>query len=135
MSVAQITEWQSTVAHLEATGAFPSRASKKAASSIETTTPGDEETPRAPDPELVDRLINGGSAPRPEATAATSTPLGRESAQIIRQSKLDDEDRAAAKAAAEAAMIAVATRRNPMPLCTFHIQGACRRGPGCPFRH
>ena len=96
------------VAHLEATGAFPSRASKTAASSIETTTSGDEETPRAPDPELVDRLINGGSAPRPEATAATSTPLGRESAQIIRQSRLDDEDRAAARAAAEA--LAEATR-------------------------
>ena len=98
------------VAHLEATGAFPSRASKTAASSIETTTSGDGETPRAPDPELVDRLINGGSAPRPEATAATSTPLGRESAQIIRQSRLDDEDRAAARAAAEAAMLAEATR-------------------------
>ena len=58
----------------------------------------------------MDRLINGGSAPRPEATAATSTPLGRESAQIIRQSRLDDEDRAAARAAAEAAMFAEATR-------------------------
>ena len=126
---------RAAVAHLEAAGALPPRASKKAASSIETMMSGDEETPRAPDAEFMDRLIDDGSAPRPEATTATSTPLGRESAQIIRQSKLDDEDRAAAKAAAEAAMIAVATRRNPMPLCTFHIQGACRRGPGCPFRH
>ena len=125
---------RAAVAHLEAAGALPPRA-RKAASSIETIMSGDEEAPRAPDTEFMDRLINDGSAPRPEATTATSTPLGRESAQIIRQSKLDDEDRAAAKAAAEAAMIAVATRRNPMPLCTFHIQGACRRGPGCPFRH
>ena len=52
------------VAHLEAAGALPPRASKEAASSIETMMSGDEETPRAPDPEVVDRLINGGSAPR-----------------------------------------------------------------------
>ena len=101
---------RAAVAHLEAAGALPPRASKKAASSIETMMSGDEETPRAPDAEFMDRLVNDGNAPRPEATAATSTPLGRESAQIIRQSKLDDEDRAAAKAAAEAAMVAVATR-------------------------
>ncbi len=101
---------RAAVAHLEAAGALPPRASKEAASSIETMMSGDEETPRAPDPEFMDRLVNDGSAPRPEATAATSTPLGRESAQIIRQSKLDDEDRAAARAAAEAAMIAEVTR-------------------------
>ena len=101
---------RAAVAHLEAAGALPPRASKKAASSIETMMSGDEETPRAPDAEFMDRLVNDGNAPRPEATAATSTPLGRESAQIIRQSRLDDEDRAAARAAAEAAMFAEATR-------------------------